>query len=53
VLKRSTREDGRQPLVDGRDRVRTCVVRFFLEDGTVDVCEPKAGKEVVLLVWCF
>lgn len=27
--------------MDGRDRVRTCVIRLFLEDGTVDVCEPK------------
>jgi len=29
--------------MDGRDRVRTCAIRFYLEDGTVDVCEPKAG----------
>jgi hypothetical protein len=33
-----------QPAVDGRDRVRRCVLRFYLEDGTADVCEPKTDN---------
>ena len=30
--------------VDGRDRPRRCVLRYYLEDGTVDVCEPKTDN---------
>ena len=30
----------REPALDGRDRVRVCCLRYYLEDGTVDVTEP-------------
>ena len=33
-----------EPAVDGRDRPRRCVLRYYLEDGTVDVCEPKTDN---------
>ena len=41
--------------VDGRDRVRTCVIRFFLEDGTVVglVCAASAALGVTPRAACF
>ena len=33
-----------EPSVDGRERVRSCAIRFYLEDGTVDVCEPRVDN---------
>ena len=33
-----------EPAVDGRDRVRTCCLRYYLEDGTVDITEPKTDN---------
>jgi len=35
-------------LSNGRDRVRTCVIRYFLEDSTVDVCEPKTDNSGIV-----
>ena len=34
--------------MDGRERVRTCVVRYYLEDGTVDVCEPRTDNSGIV-----
>ena len=30
--------------MDGRDRVRVCCLRYYLEDGTVDVTEPRTDN---------
>ena len=34
----------REPALDGRDRVRVCCLRYYLEDGTVDVTEPRTDN---------
>ena len=33
-----------EPALDGRQRVRVCCLRYYLEDGTVDVTEPKTDN---------
>lgn len=33
-----------EPALDGRDRVRVCCLRYYLEDGTVDVTEPRTDN---------
>lgn len=33
-----------EPAMDGRDRVRVCCLRYYLEDGTVDVTEPRTDN---------